>query len=872
VDRRSGHHVALKVLSTRIWRETALRQRFEAEARLHQRLVHPRVVRMLEQLELEDRPVLVLEWVDGRTLAELLGPDGLPAQRVLELALQLADALSALHVLGVVNRDLKPANVMVDDADRLTLLDLGLARALDESRWPVSGRATTQGTTVGTPDYMSPEQVRGEELSLASDVFSFGSLLVEMLTGRSPFRRATVLETMSAIGAGRRPRSASALGWPRRQLMALARRCMAPDPTDRPEDGRDLLAELRQIRRRRAPRLATVSTLAVVAVLGVVAALVMVLEPSSDEPRLRSPDAADAALARLGPALTVRTETSLAVLRPDGEALITAEQSGLELWQHPLGPGLITRLGTAPGRIGDLAIGPDGRWILLEALDRAGRSWVWEMPASGGAARKVLQGEMPAVDHSGQRLCVVRRRADSGVDLVCGRRNGTEARVVTTLPGGMAPVGLSFVPAQDKARTAPQPGLVVLLTDGVRASRLVLVDLTDGRRHELIRVDGIALPGLAVSALHHAAVWCLRPVARQGSMVVATPLDAGPGQVRVGVVYPGPGWNTRPTLDAGEHRLALAVLEHDSRLELIRVDPDRPDPATGSTRLPGTAGASQPRISPDGSRLLFQSELGHLWMMRLDREPLAGGPSRATGPGPDAVPLQRTGEASFNPGWSPDGRLVVYTAVQDHASRLWIAGVDGGEPEPITPASSSTFQPVWHPDGHHVLMISDRDGVEDLFSVDLRSGQIVRLNHDGAVNPAISPTGELVAFDSPRDGATAILRLSRLDIEQGRLETVWERPILCSARAGGKSRFSPDGRWLAFDVPDGGNGADIVAVRVDGPPTAAPKLLVDLPAGTDVLRWFDWGPDGTLVAALNERTVQSLILDDASTMIERALR
>ena len=188
-DQRNGHVVALKVFPQFLTPE--LRRRNLKETRAISVLNHPHVVALEEGGRSADRDYLVMEFIEGRTLGESIPEGGIPIKQALRFGRMIAEGLSAAHSAGIIHRDLKPSNVMVTDADSIKVLDFGLAKWTEtsaiESHAASSGTAT--GQIVGTACYLSPEQARGERVDVRTDVFSFGVVLYEMLTGEKPFDR-----------------------------------------------------------------------------------------------------------------------------------------------------------------------------------------------------------------------------------------------------------------------------------------------------------------------------------------------------------------------------------------------------------------------------------------------------------------------------------------------------------------------------------------------------------------------------------------------------------------------------------------------------------------------------------------------------------
>ncbi len=251
-DTKLGREVALKVLPPELAGDPERLARFEREARALAALDHPNIVTVFSVEEADGVHFLTMAHVEGRTLAELIPPAGLPLARLLELALPLTDALRAAHEHGVVHRDLKPANVMVDRDGRLRVLDFGLAKlrataeAGDPSELPTA-TMTREGAILGTYPYMSPEQAEGRPVDARSDIFSLGVMLYEMATGERPFQGETPASLVAAI----LKESPAAVDEVRAELPhhlgRIVRRCLEKNPERRYQRAKDLLHELEDL-------------------------------------------------------------------------------------------------------------------------------------------------------------------------------------------------------------------------------------------------------------------------------------------------------------------------------------------------------------------------------------------------------------------------------------------------------------------------------------------------------------------------------------------------------------------------------------------------------------------------------------------------
>ncbi|MBK9065222.1 MAG: protein kinase [Acidobacteria bacterium] len=301
-DSRLARDVAMKVLPEEFFEGEEKRQRFEREARLLAALNHPGIAAIYSFEEIPSsssstRHLLVMELVEGSDLAARLATGPLPLEESLSVARQIAEALEAAHAKGIVHRDLKPANVKVTPEGRVKLLDFGIAKAIQaapaETQAPTATASPTlAGVVLGTPAYMSPEQARGDAVDARTDVWAFGCLVHEMVTGLAPFRRRTTAETLAAV-LGEKP-SFDESGWRAAPaaLRALVSRCLERDARLRPASGRDLARALEAP----APAARRTRLLAFLAAACVLAAVLLVVQALRRETRRASPPSPPGAL------------------------------------------------------------------------------------------------------------------------------------------------------------------------------------------------------------------------------------------------------------------------------------------------------------------------------------------------------------------------------------------------------------------------------------------------------------------------------------------------------------------------------------------------------------------------------------------------
>jgi serine/threonine protein kinase len=254
-DTRLGREVAIKVLPEQLSADAGRLRRFEKESRAASSLNHPNIVTIYEVGQSDSTSFIVMELVDGKTLREVLVGGALPVRKLLDIAIQIAEGLAKAHSAGIVHRDLKPENVMVTQDGLVKILDFGLAKLAQPdiesdhaTHAPTVSEGTRPGIVTGTVNYMSPEQASAHPIDFRSDQFSFGSVLYEMTTVKTAFRRATAAQTMAAIIqddpepiASINPKVPAPLRW-------IVERCLAKDARNRFASTEDLARDLVAVR------------------------------------------------------------------------------------------------------------------------------------------------------------------------------------------------------------------------------------------------------------------------------------------------------------------------------------------------------------------------------------------------------------------------------------------------------------------------------------------------------------------------------------------------------------------------------------------------------------------------------------------------
>ncbi len=417
-DTRLGRFVALKVLPSDRVADPERRQRFVQEARAASALNNPHIVTIHDIGEADGVHFIAMELVEGRTLADRIGRRGLPLPEALLLGSQIADALAKAHARGIVHRDLKPTNVMVTPEGVAKVLDFGLAKLVEmevseEAQTDVKP-ATEEGIAVGTAAYMSPEQAQGQKVDPRSDVFSFGSVLYEMVTGRRAFPYGTRVSALAAILRDEpRPASEVAPNVPR-ELERLVQHCMRKDPSRRfqhMDDVRTLLDQLREdseSRRLAAAAAAPRSRLSRAAMGGLALAALAAVVALGTWLGRRGPSAVEAPLVETP--LTVYPGLEIQpTLSPDGNEVAFAwngeKEDNFDIYRKLIGPGEPLRLTRDPAEDLSPAWSPDGRYIAFLRGPHQGPYGVYLIPALGGPEQRVAAVVAPPdvweIKHSG---------------------------------------------------------------------------------------------------------------------------------------------------------------------------------------------------------------------------------------------------------------------------------------------------------------------------------------------------------------------------------------------------------------------------------------------------------------------------------------
>jgi serine/threonine-protein kinase len=783
-DTRLGREVAIKVLPEAFTSDPERLARFEREAKVLASLNHPRIAQIHGLEEVDGQQFLVLELVEGPTLAERAKKGPIPVDEALSLAIQIAEALEVAHEKGIVHRDLKPANIKLTLDGEVKVLDFGLAKPVevvgspDLTHSPTLTYAPTQaGVLLGTAAYMSPEQVRGQEVDKRSDIWAFGVVLWEMLTGKRLFKGETVSDVLAAVlqkdvALKELPRATP------RAVHHLLRHCLTRDLKERLHDIADARIEIEETLaepldlaqpvpehwlRRAVPW-------ALALFFALVAGIAFWSLRSPFQPGTRSVvhvrmGLQPAEMLGVSPGLVIpgiRLSRTAMALSADGSHLVYAggDEESSRLYLRKMDEPEARPIPGTEGGLGPF-LSPDGRWVGF-----------W----SDGALKKVsIDGGPPTALY---RCEIPPFGASWGLrnTIVFGQYLGSLLQI--SAGGGM-----------------PEPITTVDPEEGQVSHRLPHI-LPDGES-VLFTARNRTLGDYANARIEVQSL-----VSNERRVLVENAADARYSStghlifVRLGTLMAAPFDASRVELTGAQVALINDI-----------------DQATRGVGSYSDTAAAQFAFSNSGSLVWVPSRTHPVVrsLVWVDREGVVEA-------------LNLTPQRLLYPRISPDGARVVMSILKEGINDVWVYELSRGNLSRLTSSKSNDWRPIWTPEGTHITFSSDRDtlGIGQIFQMPWDgSGPANRLTRtQGKSNPSSwKLDGRALAF---------VHRTPDLDDDIWILSPEGEaQPFIQSRFDAGWPAFSPDGKWLAY----GSNETGRYEVYVRPYPGPGPRVQISMDGG-----------------------------------------
>jgi Tol biopolymer transport system component len=722
-DLKLGRHVALKFLPEKLSTDPQALERFRREARAASSLNHPNICTIYEIDEAEGIVFIAMELLEGVTLTHLIAGRALSTDLVLNLGSQVADGLEAAHVKGVVHRDIKPSNIFVTGGRYAKILDFGVAKLIPaegdhhrgdfeatQTAMPQSARLTDPGSAVGTVAYMSPEQVRAEELDSRTDIFSLGTLLYEMATGKVPFQGESLGVVFDAI-LNRKPASPSQLNSEiSLRLEEIIQKSLEKDRDLRYQRASEIAADLQRLKRD----------------TDTAHAVSMVSAPGSRRP-LR----------------WLFLSALLVVFLVAAFLLLGARHRNAGTPLHTT----LAQLTFAEGIEEYPAWSPDGTALLYTGEAGKVRK-IFRMDFKSVKDSQLTQGDFddiqPAWSPDGKRIAFVRAR-QPGVKLqpgdVFGQFDDADVWVLDLESGKENKlIEQAFNP------TYSPDGQYLAVDASLAGPRRIWLFDRDGHNPQQVTTDTSEEVG------HVAPTWSPdgKKIAFQN--IVRTKFD-----IRVvNLESKQMNWitsdffsNIRPAWSRSGKYIYFSSYRSGG-INIWRM-PVKSDGSSGGSPEQVTTGAGQDvevAVSPDRSRLAYATLGQNADIWRLPVNPQTGLPTGT----PEAV-ITTTREDSRG-AWSPDAKSIAFNSDRAGHMNIWLFSIADMNSRQLTSGHGGDFQPNWSPDQKKIAFFSSRSGLPNIWALDVGSGAIRRLTWNSAVNvnPFFSPDGNFIAYQSDQSG------------------------------------------------------------------------------------------------------------------------
>ncbi len=835
-DTRLARHAALKFLSRDFERDPSALERFKQEARSASALNHPNICTIYAIEECDGQHFIAMELLEGESLNEKIRGNPLATDKIIEIGLQISDALEVAHGKGIVHRDLKPANIFLTSRGQAKILDFGLAKLTYDRRAAletVGGDAptivplhlTAPGTAVGTVAYMSPEQARGEELDARSDLFSFGAILYEMATGKLPFEGNTSAVVFQGI-LDRSPRPATELNPSIPfKLQEIIDKALEKDPDLRYQSAAEIRSDLKRLKRditghgsQTGIPVGSSSAISVVRDGGPTAL------PSSSAVILET-----AKKHKSGAGLITVLSVAMIV------AGVYGAYKWISQWIGDSGPIPFQNMNmeklTSSGKVALATISPDGKYVVNVVDEGHGQQslWMWHI-ATGSNAQIMAPTEVRytglTFTPDGDFLYFVRIEPENpglGFLYQIPVLGGTPRKLIIDVD---SPVSFS-----------PDGGEIVFLRNSSSdGTTKIIIAHPDGSGEHVLAA--LPLPGYSSPA------W-----SPNGKWIASTVFDPGnqnPGRL----VLLDPSSGKEKTIYGGAARLLRPAWMPDSK-HLILIFHDVTSDWNGQIGEVSLSGRTLHRITNDlssYSNLTLGLTKDGKQLIAVQNTPDSGVYTLRLDGGPDAVAKEVDNHGDINVGWLPDGRLITL----DYDGHISIMNGDGTSRNVIYQQNLPMQGLTVCPDGAHAFFYMPNQSTKaiNIFRLDVQSGTATALT-SGKVeqNPVCSPDSKFVLYSKLENGRQVLMEIP---VGGGEAKQLSDKLVNFGA-------ISPDGKQIATLALEG-QGANTKPM-IEILPSQGGLPVKSLPPSRFISGLFQYSADGqNLYYPITEKGVSNILM------------